>query len=179
MPDRLTLILSEIQRRGGIGRGDIAVAIAHAQQFVDAAGDPDTMIDLGSGGGLPGLVLAVRLPTVAVTLIERRAKRADLLRYGVHALDLSSRVQVVESDVRTFAQTAVPVDLVTARSFAAPVQVLTLASPLLREGGMLLVSEPPSSPQDRWDGDVAGSLGFRDLGQQGAVRRWARHTRFT
>lgn len=180
MTDQLTLVLSEIQRRGGIGRGDITTAIAHAEQYVEAGGDPRAVIDLGSGGGLPGLVVAMRFGDAEVTLIERRAKRADLLRFGVLSLGLGDRVTVAECDVATFTSrlarspdAARLVDLVTARSFGRPEEVAGAAAPLLRPGGFLVVSEPPVAVphRSRWDHRLLAATGLIDDGRHGGVRR--------
>lgn len=170
--------LLEIQRRGAIGSGPIDEAIAHAGQF--AAALPGSVVagarvvDLGSGGGLPGLVLVARRPDLLITLVERRAKRADLLMYGVRAIDATDRVRVVAADVRTLMTTEpASFDVVTARSFAAPAIVLEVATALLRSPGVLLVSEPPSQ-DDRWSPADVASAGLVDDGRHGAVRRFLR-----
>lgn len=170
MTDQLLLVVAEIQRRGGIGRGDLVNAVAHAGHFAEVAMSATSIVDLGSGGGLPGLVVAVRCPNAHVTLIERRSKRCDLLRYGVRALDLGDRVVVYEGDVRDYLAGAPPlVDVVTARSFGAPEVVVESAAPMLNHGGVLVVSEPPGNA-DRWDQTLVSLLGFRDAGRRGPVR---------
>jgi 16S rRNA (guanine527-N7)-methyltransferase len=181
----LTRVLSEIQRRGAIGRGPIDAAITHARRFVGALPEPVpgvvvTVIDLGSGGGLPGLVIAVDRPDVHLTLVERREKRADLLRYGVRALDLVDRVEVIAADVETVITASDrdpldrdPIDAVTARSFAPPLVVLRIAGRLLRPGGCCIISDPPDG-RDRWTpGDLA-ALGFDDDGRHDGVHRFRR-----
>ena len=57
--------------------------------------------DVGSGGGIPGLVLACLFPEQRIVLIERRQGRCDFLRREVRALELS-RVEVFEGDVRAW-----------------------------------------------------------------------------
>lgn len=174
MTDQLLLVVAEIQRRGGIGRGDLVNAVAHAEHFAEVAMSATSIVDLGSGGGLPGLVVAVRCPNARVTLIERRAKRCDLLRYGVRALDLGERVVVYEGDVRDYLASAPPlVDVVTARSFGSPEVVVESAAPMLNHGGVLVVSEPPGNV-DRWDQTLVSLRGFRDAGRRGPVRCWER-----
>ncbi len=177
--DRLHRVLSEIQRRGGIGRVVIDDAIAHAELFVTAL--PDEMnggrlVDLGSGGGLPGLVIAASRPDLVVTLVERRDKRADLLRFGVRGLDAMARVRVVSGDVHAVVRReAGEFDVVTARSFGPVSEVLRIAELLLRPGGCLIVSEPPPGSERLPDGAVSvmvddGRVG----GRAGAVHRWRR-----
>ncbi|MCU1360177.1 MAG: rsmG, partial [Ilumatobacteraceae bacterium] len=93
--DDLIRVLSEIQRRGAIGRTSLPDAIEHSDKFVALVPtDARSLVDLGSGGGLPGLVVADRRRDLRVVLIERRAKRVDLLRFGVRALGLADSVTV-------------------------------------------------------------------------------------
>lgn len=135
----LVAALAAIQARGAIGESSLVRAIEHAEQYVHKVpASAGTLCDLGSGGGLPGLVIAVRCPVLHITLVERRATRADLLRRAVAALDLQGRVVVVADDVRVFAERSPHrFDVVTARSFAAPSITAKWASALLRGGGLL------------------------------------------
>ncbi len=178
--ERLHRVLSEIQRRGGIGRVVIDDAIAHAELFVTALPDEvngGRLIDLGSGGGLPGLVIAASRPDLEVTLVERRDKRADLLRFGVRGLDAIARVRVVSGDVHGIARReAGEFDVVTARSFGPVSEVLRIAATLLRSGGCLIVSEPPPG-SDRLSDAVVSAMMVDDGrvdGRAGAVHRWHR-----
>lgn len=172
--DELRRILAEIQRRGGIGPVDLDDAIAHAADFAAALPhDCVNVIDLGSGGGLPGLVVAVRRPELNLVLVERRAKRADLLRYAVRALGLE-RVTVTESDAQALAAgLSAPADAVTARSFAGPEVLIPLAARLVRSGGVLVVSDPPDRAS-RWTPEQLQSWGFAEDGHTGACRRLRR-----
>lgn len=169
-------MLGEIQRRGGIGPVAIDEAIAHARQFVDSCpSDATTAIDLGSGGGLPALVVAVDRPSLSIELVERRAKRVDLLRFGVRALGLVDRVTVVDADVRELIEPVSrrSVDLVTARSFAPPLTTLEVATKLLRLGGTVLISDPPDGAT-RWRRADLVALGVRDDGAEQGVHRFTR-----
>lgn len=172
-------VLTEIQRRGAIGRVAIDDAIAHADEYVAAlpadlhGGD---LVDLGSGGGLPGLVIIARRPDLRVTLVERRDKRADLLRFGVRGLGATDRVEVVAADAELVVRRSpAAFDAVSARSFGPLLDVMRLASRLLRPGGWLIVSEPPEGIP-RIDADEVSSLGMVDEGHvrgpAGAVHRW-------
>lgn len=168
--------MAAIAERGAIGERSLPVAIAHADQF--AAAVPNAarrLVDLGSGGGLPGLVVAVRCPWVQVTLVERRTRRADLLLRAARSLVLTERVTVVSDDVRVVAE-AQPnsFDVVTARSFAAPAITAQWAGALLVSGGVLIVSEPPTDAVDRWLPTVLDLAGLRDLGREQGIRRFER-----
>ena len=175
--DDLRRILAEIQRRGGIGPVDLDAAITHAEAYAVALPEGcATVVDLGSGGGLPGVVIAVRRPEVRMLLVERRATRADLLRYAVRALHLVDRVEVTERDARDLSVALDgPVDAVTARSFAAPEVLIPLAATLLGPAGVLLLSDPPDRTP-RWTPEQLLSWGFAEDGRVEGVRRLRRST---
>jgi 16S rRNA G527 N7-methylase RsmG len=178
MPDNESLdaellaALAAIRSRGAIGETSLEAAVAHADQFVDAL--PPTvveLIDLGSGGGLPGLVIAVRRPDLSITLVERRATRADLLLRAVVALGLEDRVSVFAGDVKDVAVIRrSETDVVTARSFAASAITAKWAGALLRAGGSLIVSEPPYDDPARWPSEVLDRAGLSDMGRYQGVR---------
>jgi 16S rRNA (guanine527-N7)-methyltransferase len=178
MTDDHTLVeaLQAIQARGAIGESSILGAIAHAEHFVRMIPDTArTLADLGSGGGLPGLVIIARRPELVVTLVERRATRADLLRRAVAALDASDRVTVVADDARVVAERSPGTfDAVTARSFAAPPITVKWAGILLRPGGVLVVSEPPDDDPRRWPTELLRRHGLVDQGRDQAVRTFLR-----
>lgn len=176
----LLAALSAIQARGAIGEASLEHAIAHADRFVVALpSSVRTLADLGSGGGLPGLVIAVRRSALSITLVERRHSRADLLSRALHALELTDRVSVLADDVRVLAERSPRMfDAVTARSFAAPAITARWAGLLLRSGGVLVVSEPPPSesedPADRWPQAVLAAAGLVDQGRDQGVRTFLR-----
>jgi 16S rRNA (guanine527-N7)-methyltransferase len=168
----LLAALADIQRRGAIGQISLTAAVAHADQFVTAlAGQTQRLVDLGSGGGLPGLVIAVRRPELSITLVERRRSRADLLQRAARALHLE-HVVVFSGDVRDLAGNQPHMfDTVTARSFAAPEVTARWAGELLAPNGILVVSEPPTADAARWPHQVLAAAGLRDLGTFGGIRR--------
>lgn len=171
---RLLDALAGIRERGAIGESSLAAAVAHADHFTAlipaAAGH---LADLGSGGGLPGLVIAYRLAELQVVLIERRESRADLLRRAASALELTARVEVLTADTRAVAAVrGKAFDVVTSRSFAAPTVTATHAAALLRcPGGVVLISEPPSWTPDRWPAATLAALRLHDDGIHDGVRR--------
>ncbi len=134
---------------------------------------PDTFVsiaDLGSGAGIPGLVIALNRPDLEVRLVERSAKRADGLARAVTRLGLPPRVTVWKGDAREIATRTDwpgPVDAVVCRSFSPPDQLFKAASPLVAPGGQILISEPPGSDGSRWQ-DKAPP-GIKLLGVQDGI----------
>ncbi|MDQ0727512.1 16S rRNA (guanine(527)-N(7))-methyltransferase RsmG [Microbacterium sp. W4I20] len=96
-----------------------------------------SVADIGSGAGLPGLVLAIARPDVQWTLIEPMERRITWLDEQVAALGLTN-VDVVRAraeDVRP----AEGFDVVTARAVSALRTLIPLTAPLVRDGGELTV----------------------------------------
>ena len=159
-------ILTEAQALGFLGPGDPAVHIAHALGFADVAlleaPAPLRYADLGTGGGIPGLVLAAYWPDAEVVFIESSARRSRALVTWVETLHLADRVQVLEGRAETWARKPdlrESFDLVTARSFARPAVTAEIASGLASIGGRLVVSEPPTG-DGRWPTEALEDLGF-------------------
>jgi 16S rRNA (guanine(527)-N(7))-methyltransferase RsmG len=92
---------------------------------------PRPLLDLGSGSGLPGIVLAAAYPSRELHLVEARRKRASFLSASVRSLGLK-RVIVHQGRVEEVAQRGLlpKCATVTARAFAAPLELLALAEQL-------------------------------------------------
>ncbi len=92
-----------------------------------------TMMDIGSGGGLPGIPLAILFQERQFFLVERKKKRADFLRYVTHRLKMERRVKVLECDLREVEER---VDQVILRAFLplTPTSWRLIQSPLLPSG---------------------------------------------
>jgi len=95
-----------------------------------------SMVDLGSGAGLPGIVLAMMLPQARVTLLEPLARRVDFLTEAISELGLSN-AEVVRARAEDLAG-QVSADVVTARAVAPLDKLAGLALGLLRPGGRVL-----------------------------------------
>lgn len=96
--------------------------------------------DVGSGAGLPGLVLAIARPDVHVTLIEPMERRTDWLQSEVDRLGLAN-VDVVRARAEDVPGSGalLPLDQVTARAVSALRTLIPLTAPLVRSGGELLL----------------------------------------
>jgi 16S rRNA (guanine527-N7)-methyltransferase len=163
-PDLLE-VLGRARDRGFLGPGDPAEHLDHARGFVEVAtrsGTPGRVADLGSGGGVPGLVLAVELPAATVVLVESKVSRASWLTAAASRLGLGDRVEVRSARAEELAHDPglrETFDLVTARSFGAPPVTAEIGAGFVTVGGALVVSEPPAS-EDRWPERELAGLGF-------------------
>lgn len=168
--------LRDAQRVGFFGDGDVRAAADHARAFVDAVAPLAAgarLVDLGSGGGLPGLVLADALPDVRIVLLDRRQKRTDFLERAVRRLGWT-HVTVMTADAARLVDAVrdrdeEPFDAVTARGFGPPEWTLRTATSLCRRDGCVVISEPPSG--DRWAPELLRELGLTSE-RIGAVRRF-------
>lgn len=114
--------------------------IADSLQLLDLAPSAATWVDLGSGGGFPGVVLACALAGksgAVVHLVERNAKKAAFLREAirvtsspgvVHLSDIGDIVDSIEGRI----------DCVTARALAPFHQLIGFAEPLVKKGAKAL-----------------------------------------
>jgi 16S rRNA (guanine527-N7)-methyltransferase len=98
--------------------------------------DLDTLADLGTGPGLPGIPLALATPGLRVTLVESNGKKARFLREAVRQLQLGN-VQVAESRIEAF-RPAAPFTAITARALATLPRILARGGHLLAPAGRLL-----------------------------------------
>jgi 16S rRNA (guanine527-N7)-methyltransferase len=95
--------------------------------------------DLGSGAGLPGLVLAASRPEARFDLLESVARKCDFLRKAIDHMELANaRVICMRAEEWARGQGREAYDVVTARSVGRLASLAELASPLLRDGGVLV-----------------------------------------
>lgn len=170
-------VLERARRLGVLGPGPIDDHLVHAQGFVAALADVPAgtrVIDLGSGGGLPGLVIGEARPDLPLVLLDSLERRCALLREAVVHLGWTDRCEVVEGraeEVGRDPEWRAASGAVTARSFGPPATLAECAAPLLVEGGLLVVSEPPGAPE-RWPSEGLVRLGLVDEGVgAGGIRR--------
>jgi len=110
--------------------------------------------DVGSGGGIPGLILACLFPERPIVLIERRQGRCDFLRREVRALELSA-VEVFEGDVASWSGDSF--DVVFAKAVANPGEVESVCGPIVR-GSLVLFGRPGDPVAEGWRLDWEDSL---------------------
>jgi len=128
----------------------------------DLVPSPCSLVDVGSGAGLPGIVLALVLPGVEVTLVEPMAKRAIFLGECVSELGLGN-VQVRRARAEELSGTLMA-DVVTARAVAPLGRLAALAVGLLRPGGIVLAIKGAKAVQEVHAArDALTRLGVQDV----------------
>ncbi len=104
-----------------------------------------TILDIGSGGGLPGLPLAITRPHSRVSLLESRTRKAEWLERTVRELGLSERVDVIGARFESLAPEEVArYSCLTVRALAPPESLLPRLLPLLGPRAVLLLWHSPA-----------------------------------
>jgi 16S rRNA (guanine527-N7)-methyltransferase len=108
-----------------------------------------SVVDVGAGAGLPGIVLAIARPDLAVLLVEPMARRIAFLLEVVAVLGLASRVSVLRARAEELPGGAVtPADVVTARAVAPLDRLAGWCLPLVARGGRLLALKGASAAEE-------------------------------
>jgi 16S rRNA (guanine527-N7)-methyltransferase len=102
---------------------------------------PEICWDLGSGVGLPGIVLAVLWPETRMVLVDRSQKRSDQARRAARILDLA-----VDVEVGDIAGVDVQTEAIVSRATIPAVELLPILERLLVPGGVAVVSGSDSAP---------------------------------
>lgn len=193
---RSSEFLAEARSQGLLGPGPLEVHLRHSEAFVEALrlawsmpertfdpvftpgskGEAIDLLDLGSGGGVPGMIIAELLPASSITLLDSSKRRCALLGEWVEQAGSSSRVAVVcgrAEELGRDPELRGRFDAVVARSFGRPSVTAECAAPFLRVDGLLLVSDPPTADEEltvdpgvegsRWPVDGLAMLGLEPL----------------
>ncbi len=154
--------LTRVVEPEAVARLHLLDALA-ALPILDAL-DPDNAVDLGSGGGVPAIPLAIARPQVAWLLVDSVGKKAAFLREAAAALGLpnlevaAERAELLGRNPRHRERA----QLVTARACARLPVLAELAMPLLATGGALLAWKGPLTATD--DEVRDGNRAMRELG---------------
>lgn len=175
----LTDALERSKALGFLGPGEIDVHLGNARSFLDLLPVGSRVLDLGSGGGLPGLVIADERPDVELLLVDAMEKRVAFLRDVVrnapwkeHVGTECGRAEVLahRTDLRF------EFDRVVVRSFGPPAATAECAVGFLNDGGEILVSEPLDR-RSRWPYDGLALLGLEPSGTTETPHAMIQHLR--
>ena len=106
------------------------------------------LIDVGTGAGIPGLLLAAQLPKAHITLVDANERRLDHVRRGRRALSIENRCTVLHARAEDLGRDPTyrcMFDAAVARLLADPAGSLELLTPLVRDGGTLVLSAAAQS----------------------------------
>jgi 16S rRNA (guanine527-N7)-methyltransferase len=124
---------------GLVGRGENPAALVEdSLVLLPHLGGAATLVDVGSGGGMPGIPLALARPRLQVTLIEADARKAAFLEHAAARLGLDLRVLNERAELVGRGPLRESFDAACCRALAALPVALELCLPLVRVGGRLL-----------------------------------------
>lgn len=125
--------------------------------------DARRIADLGSGGGFPGLVLAIALPDARVALVESVGRKVSFIRGAIERLELAN-AEAIQARAEAWPEGIGAHDLVTARALAPLTVLVEYAAPLLAIGGSLVAWKGARDHAEEADGGAAAAaLGMGEL----------------
>jgi 16S rRNA (guanine527-N7)-methyltransferase len=136
---------------------DLHVADSLVAVDLAAVREAGRIADLGSGGGFPGLVLAIALPGTRVALVESVARKCAFLNRAVAAAG-AHNAAVVNERVEAWRAGLGAHDVVTARALAPLAVLLEYAAPLLVVGGVLVAWKGRRQPAEETDAAAAARV---------------------
>jgi 16S rRNA G527 N7-methylase RsmG len=146
----LLSVLTQSRRRHLIGPSSLEAQVTHSAGFAEHLAPGARVMDLGSGGGLPGLALIAGRPDLRVTLEDSAQRRVHFLEWAIQEMHAEERADVIWGRAEDQARDPLfrgAFDAVIARSFGSPAVTAECARPFLRDRGLLVVSEPPESSE--------------------------------
>jgi 16S rRNA (guanine527-N7)-methyltransferase len=167
--DRVTEALERSVSLGFLGPAELTAQIDHALGFVIAieqahGGIPATGLDLGSGGGLPGLLLGACWPSCRLTLLDAAERRTAFLKREAAKLPWLGHTEVARGRAEELGRDPrlrERFEVVTSRSFGPPAVTVECGSPFVIPGGVMVVSDPPDpDPDERWPDEGLSGLGL-------------------
>jgi 16S rRNA (guanine527-N7)-methyltransferase len=157
-------ILEDAQSRGFLGPGSVVSHYEHALAFGRLLSDQhERCLDLGAGGGIPGLVLASE-DQRRWTLLDAMVRRCDFLEEAVGELDVGDRVDVICARAEVMGHDEnlrERFDGVVSRSFGSPAVTAECGGAFVGIGGVLVISDPPEAGEDRWPDEELERLGLK------------------
>jgi 16S rRNA (guanine527-N7)-methyltransferase len=144
------LLAGPAVQRGLLGPGEAARLwdrhLINCAVVAELVPSPSSLIDLGSGPGLPGIVFAMLLPEVSVTLLEPMARRVTFLQECVAELGLAN-AEVVRGRAEDMAG-QLTADVVASRAVAPMDKLAGLAMGLVKPGGLVLAIKGASAEDE-------------------------------
>lgn len=123
-----------------------------------------SVVDIGSGAGLPGVPLAIARPDLSITLVEPLLRRSDFLHRIVDELGLDVRVVRGRAEEKTVRADVGGADVVTSRAVAPLERLAKWSAPLIAEGGRLVAIKGSSAAEEiERDKALVGRTGISDL----------------
>jgi 16S rRNA (guanine527-N7)-methyltransferase len=142
---------------------DVHVADSLVALELPEVRDARRIADLGSGGGFPGLALAIALPEASVTLVESVGRKVAFMRKAIERLGIPN-AEAIQARAEAWPAGLGAHDLATARALGPLPVLVEYAAPLLAVGGSLVAWKGARDVSEEVDGDAAATaLGMGEL----------------
>jgi 16S rRNA (guanine527-N7)-methyltransferase len=128
--------------------GEREIVVRHfldSLTLLEALNDGEEVLDMGTGGGFPGLALKIARPALKITLMDKVDKKVVFLRHIIRTLELEG-VRVVSGradDVEIIGEFAASFDVIVSRAFSSLEEFLSLSLPYIRPGGRIIAVKGP------------------------------------
>ena len=124
------------------------------------------LVDVGTGGGLPGIPIAIAIPKLKVTLLETTGKKANFCKHAAEVLGLNN-VVVINNCAETIGQNKLyreQFDMAVSRAVGPMRILLEFMLPLVKVGGWMYALKGPALEQELADaGDALAKLGAGEI----------------
>jgi 16S rRNA (guanine527-N7)-methyltransferase len=142
----------------GLVRGPALPLIEDSLVLLADLQDGRSVVDVGSGGGMPGLPLKLARPDLEVTLLEADRKKAAFLVHAAARLGLDVVVVPERAEIAGRGALRESFDLAVCRALASPLVLVELCLPLVRVGGRLLAMRTSGDPVEaEYDMELAAA----------------------
>ena len=116
----------------------ISLDIIDCETILEHIQPSQTILDIGSGAGLPGLVIAIKTPSSKVTMFEKNKKKAYFIRKMIRTLQLTNAT-ILDKATTPNLITQNKFDVITARALATAPSIVNMAEHLLNRGGKFIL----------------------------------------
>lgn len=112
--------------------------------WLDLMASQETVLDIGSGAGLPGIPIAIMYPHLQVTLLDAREKKMKACQSFIHALGLSN-IRTIHGRIESFESNEQTIDLITARALSQCATILDWVKQLPHKKLLLMKGLKPEA----------------------------------
>ena len=112
--------------------------ILDCETMLEHINSSQKVLDIGSGAGLPGLIIAINQPKTQITMSEKNKKKAYFIRKMIHTLQLTNAT-ILDKATTPNLITENKFDVITARALATAPTIIKMSHHLLNEGGKFVL----------------------------------------
>ena len=116
----------------------VLLDILDCETIIEYINPSQKVLDIGSGAGLPGLIVAINQPKAQITMSEKNKKKAYFIRKTIRTLQLKNAT-IIDKAITATLLTQNKFDVITARALATAPKIINMAQHLLNKGGKFLL----------------------------------------